>query len=361
MTRNRLLTLVALLVVAGLVAWLIVSRKKAAEDTDATPTAIVTMAPVTAARLDDVATAYGTVQADPAGSATVAAPKAAIVLRVLVRSGETVSAGQTLIELANAPGSELAFKQASDAAAFAKSDLARVQRLYDGRLAASDQLDAAKKASADADATLTAEEKQGAGHATQTIKAPQAGIVTTVSAAAGDHVAQDAALLVLARSGAAAAKLGLQPSGQYAAGQAVTLRPIAGGASIRSRISMVGRAADQTTKTLDAIVPLNGASLPIGTAVEGEVVTGVHDGFTVPRAAVVFDETGPHVFTVAGGKAHRIFVKVGLDHDDAIEVSGPLPAGSQVAVEGAQELQDGMAVTVKTPGAEKKPGEDAGK
>ena len=41
---------------------------------------------------------------------------------------------------------------------------------------------------------------------------------------------------------------------------------------------MVGRAADQTTKTLDAIVPLNGAALPIGAAVQGEVVTGVHTG-----------------------------------------------------------------------------------
>ena len=68
---------------------------------------------------------------------------------------------------------------------------------------------------------------------------------------------------------------------------------------------------------------------------------------TVPRSAVVFDETGPHVFTVAGGKAHRIFVKPGLNRDDDIEIAGAIPAGAQVAVEGAQELQDGMAVKVR--------------
>ena len=70
-------------------------------------------------------------------------------------------------------------------------------------------------------------------------------------------------------------------------------------------------------------------------------------GVVVPRSAVVFDETGPHLFTVSGGKAHRIFVQVGLDQGDAIEVSGTIGAGAQVAVEGAYELQDGMPVKVR--------------
>jgi RND family efflux transporter MFP subunit len=287
------------------------------------------------------------VQADPAGSVTLAAPKAAIVSRVLVRSGQVVSAGQALMEIANAPGSEMAYKQAADAVSFAQTDLARVQRLYDERLAASDQLAAAKKTLADAQAALTAQKQQGAGRALQVIAATQAGIVTTVSAAAGDHVAQDAPLVVLARANGAAVKLGLEPSGKFAAGQAVTLRPVFGGPPIASHIAMVGRAADQTTKTLDAIVPLNGASLPIGASVEGAVVTGSHTGRVVPRAAVVFDETGPHVFLISGGKAQRAFVGVGLDYGQDIEITGKLPAGALVAVEGAYELQDGMAVQVR--------------
>jgi multidrug efflux pump subunit AcrA (membrane-fusion protein) len=67
----------------------------------------------------------------------------------------------------------------------------------------------------------------------------------------------------------------------------------------------------------------------------------------VPRSAVVVDETGPHLFLVSGGKAHRVFVSVGLDQGDDIEVKGPLAAGAKVAVEGAYELQDGMAVKVR--------------
>ena len=84
-----------------------------------------------------------------------------------------------------------------------------------------------------------------------------------------------------------------------------------------------------------------------GAAVQAEVVTASHSGVVVPRASVVFDETGPHVFVVAGGKAERVFVTLGLNHGDDVEIGGKLAAGSQVAVEGAYELQDGMPVKVR--------------
>jgi hypothetical protein len=122
---------------------------------------------------------------------------------------------------------------------------------------------------------------------------------------------------------------------------------VSGGAPIDTRISMVAAAADPATRTLDAIAPLRGGALPIGAAVQAEVVRGAHPGLTAPRAAVVFDETGPHVFTVAGGKARRVFVTVGLDQGDQVEIRGPIAPGAQVAVEGAYELQHGMAVKVR--------------
>ena len=348
MNRRQLAMAAAAVVVVALIVTVVLLRRGGgADEAEPHPTALVTVAPVRAETLQDVVSVYGVVQADPAGSVAVAAPKAAIVSRVLVRSGETVAAGQPLVEIANAPGSELAYRQAADAVSFAQTDLARVQRLYDERLAASDQLTAARKTLADAQAALAAQQKQGAGHALQVLKAPRAGVVTTVSSAPGDHVAQDAPLVVLARADGAAVKLGLEPSGRFAVGQAVTLKPVFGGAPIPSRLVMVGHAADQTTKTLDAIAPLNGAQLPIGAAVQGDVVTASHTGLVVPRASVVFDETGPHVFLVASGKAQRVFVALGLDHGADVEIKGAVKAGSLVAVEGAYELQDGMPVKVR--------------
>jgi RND family efflux transporter MFP subunit len=349
MSRRGLLTIaVAVLLILGIVT-LVMLRKGSgdAADAEAHPIAVVTLATVRRETVQDVVSVYGTVQADPASSLTVAAPKAAIVSRMLVRSGETVAAGQSLVELANSPASEMVYQQAAGAAASARADLARVQRLLDERLAANDQLIAAKKSLSDAQATLSAQEKQGGGQLLLTLKAPHAGVVTAVSAAGGDHVAQDAALVVLAGADGGVAKLGLEPFGRFAVGQVVTLKPVYGSAAIASRLTMIGRAADQTTKTLDATAPLNGARLPIGAAVQGDVVIASHVGMLAPRAAVVFDETGPHVFVFAGGKAERVFVKVGLNHGDDIEISGDIPVGAQVVVEGAYELQDGMPVKAR--------------
>ncbi len=349
MNRTRIVILAAVLVLVAVAAMLWLNRKdgKGAEAPDAGPTASVTTAPVRSETLKDVASVYGVVQADPAATTMIAAPRAVIVARVLVRAGEVVATGQALAEVASAPGADLAYRQAADATLFARNDLARVQRLFDGHLAASDQLGVAQKSLADAEAGLAAQEKQGGGHARQTLTAPVASVVTNIAVAPGDHVAQDAPLMTLVRRGALSAKLGLEPTaGRFAAGQAASIRPTAGGTPIAAHLAMVGRTTDPASKTLDAIAPLGEGAPPIGSAVEAEVITGAHQGLAVPRAAVVFDETGAHVFVIAGGKARRVFVTVGHDFGDEIEVRGPLNAGQVVAVQGAYELQDGMAVKV---------------
>jgi RND family efflux transporter MFP subunit len=352
MTRSRiLLLLIAALLIAGVVA-LVLTHKSAgdAADQDATPTASVTTAPIRSEALQDITTAYGVVQPDPAGTSTVAAPRAVIVVRLLVRAGQSVGAGAPLVEVTSAPASELSYKQATDAASFAQVDLARVQRLFDARLAAADQLTAAKKALADAQSSLAAQKQQGAGLARQMLTAPVAAVVTNVAAAPGEHVAPDAALVTLARKDALSVKLGVEPApGRFAPGQPVTIHPVAGGPPVHTRMGMVGNASDQTTKTLDAIAPLNGAALPIGSSVEADVVTGAHQGLAVPRAAIVFDETGAHVFVIEGGKARRVFVTAGHDFGDETEITGPVAVGQQVAVQGAYELQDGMAVKAAAP------------
>jgi RND family efflux transporter MFP subunit len=316
------------------------------EDADKEPevTATVTTAAVRAEALNDLAHATGLIQPSASGALTVASPKAAVVTRVLVGVGQAVRAGQPLVVLANAPASELAFRQASDAESFAEKDLERVKRLYGEHLAAADQLSAAEKTLADAKAAVAAQLAQGTKSAL-TLSAPAPAVVATVTAAAGDRVAQDASLMVLAREGDLVAKLGVEPAdaARIAPGQTVLLKPVFGGQPFSSRLGTVGRQTDAATRAIDAVAPV-GAGLPVGSAVQADIVTGSHRGLLVPRAAVVFDETGPHVFTVSGGKAHRVFVQTGADQGQEIEVKGPLAAGALVAVQGAYELQDGMSV-----------------
>jgi multidrug efflux pump subunit AcrA (membrane-fusion protein) len=118
MTRQRMLTLAVLAVLAIGLAALIFSRltKKDAADSDPTPTAAITTAPARAESVAGAIELYGVVQADPAGAMTIAAPRAVVVGRVLVQAGQSVRAGQALMEVADAPASALAYRQAADAA-----------------------------------------------------------------------------------------------------------------------------------------------------------------------------------------------------------------------------------------------------
>ncbi|MDB5438407.1 MAG: family efflux transporter, subunit [Caulobacteraceae bacterium] len=350
MSRKAWITLLVVLLVAGGLAAFMLLRHPAEEaEADAEPVALVTVATVRNTSVGEDLIAYGTVEADPAGAAAVAAPRAVVVARILTRVGATVAAGAPLIEIVDAPASTLAYRQAQDALTFATNDLARVQRLYDDHLVASDQLNAAKKALADAQSTLTSQQAMGAGQATQTLTAPRAGVVTEILVKTGDRLAQDAPMLGLAGAGGLVAKLGVDPAGhRLSTGQGVELTA-AGAAPVRGTVQMIGQVARPDTHLIDLIVSLP-VALPVGTPVQGRITLGAHSAWVVPRAAIVSDETGPHVFTIRDGKATRVFVRPGLEAGDDIAVTG-IGADAPVAVEGAYELEDGMAVKIKSPEA----------
>lgn len=348
---NRIPLWALLLPIVAVIAiglYLALHKTAGAEDApdDAQATASITLAEVRSESLATVVRAYGSIQPAADANLTVSAPKAAVVTALLVGPGQEVRAGQPLLQLANAPATQQAYRQAADAARFAETDLARVQRLAAEHLAANDQVSAAQKTLADARASLAAQEAQGAGHAVQVLTAPTAAVVTAVSAKPGDRVAQDAALLTLARAGSLVASLNVQSgdAGSLRPGDAARVVSSFGGAPLALKLSTVGRLSDPSTRAVQAVAPVPAGAFPVGEAVQADIVTGTHPGLVVPRAAVVFDETGAHVFTITGGKAHRVFVKPGEGHGDEIEISGPVQAGAMVAVQGAYELQDGMSV-----------------
>lgn len=340
----------AVVILIAIAAVFLIAKKKPAADAaeDAKGQAYVTLTPVKTGAVEDVVETTGVVQADPGGAMAVTAPRAVIVVRVFVRPGEAVKAGQPLLEVADAPASALAYAQALHARDFAEKDLERVRRLASEHLASNDQLSAAEKTLADAQAALAAATAQGAGHKRETLKAPAAGVVATVPVSPGDRSQEAADLVTLSGSASAVARLWFSPSqsGHVATGDLVRLDAASGGARLSARLKNVGRQVDATTKMLDAVAPVGGA-WPIGTAVKGEVVTGSHNGLTVPRASVAFDETGAHVFVVEKGKAKRVDVQVGRDVGDQLEVKGELAAGQPVVVEGAYQLDDGVAVRTK--------------
>lgn len=345
MRRSWLYGLVLLAVLgAGLAAWRI-SQPAAAPEAAAAPAALVTVIPVRAGSVNVTIAAYGVVAGSASASRTISAPRGVIVQRVLVTSGQWVQAGAPLMVLANSPASALAWRQASDATRFAELDLQRIQRLAADHLAANDQVGVARKALADAKAALASQTAAGATVGDQTLTAPAPGVVGMLNVTPGARVAADALLLTLIPVGGMVAQLGVDPesAARLSQGQDAWLSsPFAGAPAVRGRVSQVGRQVDPTTHLVTVAVPVTGMAL--GEAVTGRITVSSHWGLLAPRHAVAYDEDGAHVFVIEGGKARAVSVKPGAEQGSDVEIAGDLKPGQLLAVSGAFQLQDGMAV-----------------
>ncbi|MGH6985808.1 MAG: efflux RND transporter periplasmic adaptor subunit [Caulobacteraceae bacterium] len=334
--------------IVGLFLWRILSVSPGEGQTPR-PTALITVAPVRSGEIDQTIEAYGTVAGSPAATRTLSLPRAVVVEQVLVAPGEAVAAGEPLLVVGPAPEAALAWRQAADQLAFATTDLARIERLFSAHLVASDQLDAARKTLADARAAVAAQGAAGGGPGRQSLDAPFAAIVSATPVEVGARPAADAPLVSLVARGGFVAKLEVEPerAGSVRSGDPVLVSsPLGAAAPLSSKVSLIGRTVDPTTRLVTISVPLGSAPFELASAVEGRIVIARHIGMTVPRASVIWDEKGAHVFVVRGGEAHEVDVSPGETEGAAIEVTGSLKPGDDVAVTGAYQLQDSMAIRI---------------
>jgi RND family efflux transporter MFP subunit len=333
------------------ILWIVLGHGAEESDKEVSGAALVSLAPVKAGPVEDVIEATGSAQASPNGAITVAAPRQAVVRQIMVRPGQDVKAGQALVMISDAPATAAAFSQALHARDYAKRDLERIRRLVAGHLAGDDQLSQAEKTLADAEAVLSAQVAQGSGQSQQTLTSPIDGVVLTVPVSPGDRVAEAVDLVTVSGAKAAVVRLWVNPQygARLAIGETVRITPVYDHPALTSRLTHVGHLVDSVTHMLDAESPVTGANLAVGAPVRAEIISGSHLGLSVPRGAVVFDDTGAHVFAVNGDKATRVSVAVGREDPDVYEVKGALKAGQSVAVTGAYQLEDGMVVRTRQP------------
>lgn len=349
-TPRRVVIGLAALGLAGLIAWRVLGPAEGDEESPPT-VATITTAQLVSGEAEETVTAHGQVQGPPGAVHTLSAPRPVEIRRVLVAVGQSVRAGQAVVELIDTPASALALRQAREGLDFAERESARVRRLFDAHLAATDQLNAANKALADARSTLAALTTSGANGAVQTLRAPVGGVVSSLPVAIGDHVAADAPLAAVTAGGRQAVQLWVEPgrAKPLSLGQSVDVVDIFDAQNTgRGTLSLIGGQIDPTTHLVGASVLLRpGSTLRMGEPVMARIVTERHAGLLAPRAAVAFDEEGAHLFVIQGGKAHSVAVRLGAEMGDQVEVRGALTAGAQVAVEGAYELKDAMPVRIR--------------
>lgn len=295
--------------------------------------------------------AFGTLAGDSRHTQTLTLPQAGQIVAAQVTPGRSVRRGQTLLKLATDPNARNAYQQAVNALNQARDELTRTQRLHAEKLATNSQLDAARKALADAQAALDAQAKLGGAQAVTALTAPSNGVVTALDVSLGERVAAGAKLLEFTPQSALAAQLGVAPeqAARIRPGMAATITPVyaTDPEPLRGTVTVASDAVNPQTHLVDVLVSIDGAanlSLAAGAALSARIDVAQFSAWSVPRDALLNDEQGAYVFQIERRKAHRIAVKVVSPDGDPIGVDGKLDPNAPVIALGAYELSDGDAV-----------------
>ena len=304
----------------------------------------------------------GVVTPAPGADLVVVAPEAARILEIPKAEGDAVRRGDVLVRF-EIPSSaaEVGKQQAEIGRAQARIDNARAAQarardLFDRGVAARKEVEDAAKDLADAEADLKG--AQAGASAAQilanrsVVRATFDGVVARRSHNAGDVVeaaSSDAVLRVVdprrlevVASVPVADAAAIKPGASariVGAGQAlkVASRPVAvqeGSVTVAIRLAFTGA-----------------ASYPVGAPVEVEIDRETHkDVVLVPAPAVVREGGETAVFVVAGNKASRRPVTLGLESSERAEIASGVTAGETVITTGQNGLPDGADVTPDAPG-----------
>ena len=298
-----------------------------------------------------IVTAYGRVEPDPSARRTIMAPVAAVVRGLYVRPGQEVAENAPLILLGPSPATAAAYTQARTALAAANQLVARTQALLGQHLATRQDLAAAEKSAADARATLTELETEGAG-APQILRAPFRAIVTAITTSPGAIVAQGAALIDLARPNALVLRVGVVPEHARAIkpGDKADITPLGAKDPAAGRVVLRSSVVDPTTGLVPVEIAVPLGVFLAGQMAEADIVTGQAQGWVVPHAAILVDNSGaPYVVQAVNGLAHKVPVQVvdGVGARNVVE--GPLDPSAPLVLAGNYQLENGAKVRLAAP------------
>jgi RND family efflux transporter MFP subunit len=283
--------------------------------------------------------------AEPMQQATVSTKLMGTVTAVLVKEGDAVRTGQTLVQI---DARDLAAKANQVAASIADAEAmqqeaathaARFAALYADSAATKAQYDAAQTGLARANAGLRAA-RAGAAEleavsSYASVRAPFSGLVTMRFADPGTFAApgaplltvQDVSSLRLSASAPADAVRGLARGQQIAArldGQPVT-----------ATIEGIVPAGAGNLFTVNAIIANRAGTYRAGSAVTLELPLGTKTAIVVPLAALVRDGDLVGVIVRANGVDDRRWIRLGTTTATHAEVTGGLTAGETIVVPNA--------------------------
>jgi RND family efflux transporter MFP subunit len=343
--------------------------KDAPEDVESQTVVPVTTAQAGIGSITATVRASGVVTPAPGAELIVIAPEPARIAEIPKAEGDIVRRGDVLVRFEIPSTTAEAAKQRAEIGrdearlATAKAAQARMADLFERGVASRKEVEEATREVADVEADLAsaraAATAADAVAARSVVLASFDGIVARRSHNPGDLVeaaASDAVLRVIdPRRLEVTAAIAIGDAPRVHVGAAARIADVVEGASAPS-LKVISRpaAVEQGAATV-AVRLAFGASTnyPSGSPVQVEIDAETRTGVViVPSAALVHEGDETAVFVVAGDKAQRRAVMIGLASRDQVEITGGVKAGEAVVIGGQNGLPDGAKVTTAQGGAE---------
>jgi RND family efflux transporter MFP subunit len=308
----------------------------------------------------------GTVRA--VNSAFVKARVAAEVTRVAVREGDTVKAGQVLVQQ-DSTEFDWRLRQAEQQAASARAQLDIAQRTLANNKALVAQgfisptaLDTAVNGAAGAEATLQAAlaavELARKARGDATLLAPIGGIVAQRLVQPGERAGIDARLLEIVDLGQLELEAALTPEdvAMLRVGSAARLQVDGVAGEIVARVARINPSAQAGSRTVPVYLAVQPhATLRHGLFARGSVLLDQRSVLALPTAALRGDSARPHVLALVGNTVQARAVHLGLrgthGGSEWVEVTQGLEAGARVLGGGVGAVREGSAWRAATPAA----------
>jgi RND family efflux transporter MFP subunit len=311
----------------------------------ALPAAAVRVQPVASLTRTATEEVVGTVR--PRLSASISAKLSGTVAQMLVSPGQTVKAGQVLVEI-DAREIQARLDQAQAIREQAQKDLDRFKTLLAQNALTQQEFDAAQSRFRVAEASV-AEARAMLGYTRMV--APFDGLVTAKRADVGDLAAPGKPLLDLEDPATLRLEADVPAAlfDRIKSGRKLAVQIPAAALSLEAAVSEIAPAADPLSRTFRVKLDLPAApGLRSGQFGRLAVPVGEVKAMRVPTEAVVLRGQMEIAFVVAQGRASLRLVKTGRRLGPEIEVVSGLNVGEELVVDGAARLRDGQPVEVRS-------------
>jgi RND family efflux transporter MFP subunit len=296
---------------------------------------------------------------------TVRAEVGGPILATYAEKGQTVREGQVLARIDDTAlrdqylSARSAVTTADAAAAVARRNLERAQRLVQAGAIADRDLETAQLGASSAESQLSDARARMVLADKQLqkteIRAPFPGVISDRPVSAGDVVQPGMALLTVVdpRSMRLDAAVPADQLGSVHANAPVFFT-VSGypGRSFQGRVERINPTADPATGQVAVYVTVPNASgaLVGGLYAQGRVASETRQGIIVPAAAVTDNGSGPMtVMRIRGGRVQSVPVQVGLRDEQAetVELTAGLMPGDTLLVGTAQGISPGTQIRVQ--------------